>query len=807
MGYDILGNQVLLNDPDAGSTLYTYNAFGDLESQTDWNQNEYLFTYDKLGRVLTRDDQVSDLTSYIYDTKPNGLGMVSSVTCSNGIVSDYSYDEYSRLSAISENIDGTNYVSAYQHNNYNQMVQETYPSGLVVKNHFDGNGFLDEIRDAANAILWEAGASNEFRNLTSYTLGDNKLNCSKAYDALGFLTDISAKDASQAYVQNLGYDFSHSRGNLNWRKDYTQTPTLEENFGYDLTAETCLKSSQVGSSDAFTTLYDNNGNISFKTDAGTFSYTHPTKPHAVTGITGNPCTIPSCPSCNQHIDYTPFNKVSSITEDGKQLLFTYGQDRLRRKTQLYDNFVLQQTKYFLGYYEKVIDETTGTEKEYHYLSAPSGLFAVITKTDGGAGVLNYILTDHLGSIQTVTDDDGIVESTHSYDPWGRLRNATDWTFTNPCDLPFFGRGYTGHEHLLEFGLINMNGRLYDPVLGRMLSPDNFVQNAGNSQTFNRYTYAHNNPLVYTDPDGNNPFFLLMAGMMLWGGGQVLQGEAQAGRINENWGTVGGVMKVGGIAMMSSAMPVMVGGVPNPLLVGTKGFGFTILNGGSESQALRNGAFAGISAFSAYIDIKLGNFTGIEGSGFDNAMAELGHSTLKGGARGLAAGGIAYALTKDESYLWKGAGYGMAIGGGLAALRIATMGPAWIPGAEYGELENFGQVYRKGPWGWPEGNGMTIGRNVIYKLYGDLDWDRSQLFHETGHISDINSMGWFKFYARTTKEYGRSMIKNGFLNWKVEVYGLDKFGSILTLENRADYYSFQKLGYWMPNPGVYKTTWP
>jgi len=56
--------------------------------------------------------------------------------------------------------------------------------------------------------------------------------------------------------------------------------------------------------------------------------------------------------------------------------------------------------------------------------------------------------------------------------------------------------------LPEFGLINMNGRLYDPVLGRMLSPDNYVQMPDNTQNFNRYSYVLNNPLKYTDPSGN-----------------------------------------------------------------------------------------------------------------------------------------------------------------------------------------------------------------------------------------------------------------------------------------------------------------
>jgi hypothetical protein len=55
----------------------------------------------------------------------------------------------------------------------------------------------------------------------------------------------------------------------------------------------------------------------------------------------------------------------------------------------------------------------------------------------------------------------------------------------------------------------MNGRMYDPVLGMFLSPDKFVQNPSSSQHFNRYCYAHGNPLLYTDPDGNNPVLIAM----------------------------------------------------------------------------------------------------------------------------------------------------------------------------------------------------------------------------------------------------------------------------------------------------------
>ena len=117
-------------------------------------------------------------------------------------------------------------------------------------------------------------------------------------------------------------------------------------------------------------------------------------------------------------------------------------------------------------------------------------------------------TDYLGSILAITNNAGALEETHSFDAWGRKRNPSDWSSIQAIDDDFTStitdRGFTGHEHLDAFGLINMNGRLYDPVLGRMLSPDNFIQSPGSPMGMNRYMYANNNPLKFTDPSGNMP---------------------------------------------------------------------------------------------------------------------------------------------------------------------------------------------------------------------------------------------------------------------------------------------------------------
>jgi len=106
-----------------------------------------------------------------------------------------------------------------------------------------------------------------------------------------------------------------------------------------------------------------------------------------------------------------------------------------------------------------------------------------------------------GIILYLSNPTGNVIEETNYDPWGRTRDPNTWQYDNTAGLDIIYHGFTGHEHLPEFALINMNGRMYDPVLGRMLSPDNYVQDPYNPQNYNRYAYCLNNPLKYVDPSG------------------------------------------------------------------------------------------------------------------------------------------------------------------------------------------------------------------------------------------------------------------------------------------------------------------
>jgi RHS repeat-associated protein len=159
-----------------------------------------------------------------------------------------------------------------------------------------------------------------------------------------------------------------------------------------------------------------------------------------------------------------------------------------------------------GNYEEVINHETGKTTKYHYIHGGSGLAAVFIAEEDSAETDNlyYIHKDYLGSILCLSDEDGKAVERYSFDAWGHRRNPTNWSQWQGDSTDYIvNRGFTGHEHMDIFGLINMNGRIYDPDLGRFISPDPYVQMPDNSQNFNRYSYALNNPLKYTDPSGDN----------------------------------------------------------------------------------------------------------------------------------------------------------------------------------------------------------------------------------------------------------------------------------------------------------------
>lgn len=158
-------------------------------------------------------------------------------------------------------------------------------------------------------------------------------------------------------------------------------------------------------------------------------------------------------------------------------------------------------------YEKQVKDGGALTEHKHYLVAGGESFALHTLREGVIGnkpasQVSYLHHDHLGSLAAVSSESGAVIERLAYDPWGKRRNVDGLADPNDTlTASTTKRGYTMHEHMDEMGVINMNGRVYDPLIGRFLTADPHIQAPDDLQSFNRYSYVKNNPLAYTDPSG------------------------------------------------------------------------------------------------------------------------------------------------------------------------------------------------------------------------------------------------------------------------------------------------------------------
>ncbi len=336
---------------------------------------------------------------------------------------------------------------------------------------------------------------------------------------------------------------------------------------------------------------DNTGNILQKYDAGVMQYgTDGAPPNAVSRIDSSEFDM-----LPQHIAYTPFNKVAEIAETNgdKKVSVEYGSDFQRKRVT--GNGGHLETIYIGKGFER---HTMGQNANFNnpdgvydisYIYGKDGLLAFyLIKTDTAEndpiiGQMYYVHKDHLGSPVAITDENAEVLARYSYDAWGRARNPYDLTYSDiQEEFAVFNRGYTGHEHIKDFDLINMNGRVYDPITARFLSPDNYIQMSSNSQNLNRYSYCLNNPLIHTDPDGE--WVHLVIGGLIGGIANLI---ANTDNIENFWDGVY-YFNIGGLAGSLAAGVGM--GVSSYLATGSFTAGFL-----GTSTYLATGAFAGATA--------------------------------------------------------------------------------------------------------------------------------------------------------------------------------------------------------------------
>ena len=309
------------------------------------------------------------------------------------------------------------------------------------------------------------------------------------------------------------------------------------------------------------------------------------------------------------ITWTSYNKPASITQGSRTLSFLDDP-----KHQRFQQVTPQGTTLYFDSFGAHAEFNPGSGQWNEYLKVGNVMvgvrfLALATETV----TLRYFHTDHLGSIAVITDGNGAVAERLSYDAWGKRR------FANGADDPAGSvtsqttYGFTGQEELSVTGLVHLNGRVYDSLIGRMMSADPTVPDALNPQAWNRYSYVGNDPLTFTDPTGYS-----------W--------------LSSFFSSIGNFFKsifsnaiVRAIVQIAIAAVLTLGNVPLAIAAAASTAIVTGLSGGKLGQILKAAVIAGATAFAF-------NQVGTAFAGPSNFLANVAGHAAVGCLSAVASGG-------------------------------------------------------------------------------------------------------------------------------------------------------------------------
>jgi RHS repeat-associated protein len=520
MTYDSQSKKRAMDDPDMGSWDYLYDKSGNLEFQKDGKGQVIEFKYDGLNR-LSRKNYWNPCGTYpppgdppqctihhsvvfVYDDSdvPNSKGMLTKIYIDPPGAEpkeDYilEYDVMQRPKITRKIIGAEEVIVQKTYDSAGRVVSITYPGNHVYSYEYDVGGNLKNLKDNTGLNVVEYSDFTALGQPGLATFSNGVVTDYDYYPETGRLTTLQTNGPGYEFYQNFGYWYD-GKGNITIIQDkYDNGSTkILHSYGYD--ALDRLGTAAGSGADVYSRiyLYDRIGNITSKSDVGTYRYDpYGTRPHAVKSILANGPIYEQVPEINIVYDYD--QKPTLIQKKNAQgqwedVEFTYDGNSQRVKKVSPDQTAL----YFGDLYEKRIGEDTF--KILHLFAGSRRVASIwLDNVNGSVLFQQFYHPDHLGSTNIVTDQNGNKKERNEFFPFGtyRVEEEDDPNFPNV----FYT--YTGQEEDDELEFYNYKARLYDPVLGRFISPDPIDSDTEDPQTLNRYAYVRNNPTNRIDPTG------------------------------------------------------------------------------------------------------------------------------------------------------------------------------------------------------------------------------------------------------------------------------------------------------------------
>jgi len=490
-----------LTSPDTGLTQYQVNASGELSSSINANNQQTIYSYDGLNRLIQIDYEGAALDIQLnYDEGTNGNGHLTSATDESGST-QFQYDSRGLATLISSNIAGSNYVTGYSFNDADELTNITYPSGIVVSYTYDTAGRISglqldnsgTISDIVSSITWKGN------QLGSYLYGNN-LKTDYLYDSAGRLVEKQYGSLSNRFQNQLD-----NQGNItsqNWTRVGAQSTNAYE---YDQMSR-LTKDSEASLNLALTYGYDSIGNRIIKQEANSgesITYQYEPNSNRLSTINANSIQRDNTGNIltdgNRTYQYNTSGRLSQSNNilSGMQGNYTYNFLGQRVRKQL-SGSQIDDIRYvydsannnrLLGEYD-----ASGTRvREYIYLNnADESQLVAQIESDG---TIHYIHTDHLDSPRLASNQNQTFIWRWDSDAFGE-EQANEDLDGNGSDVVINLR-FPGQYYDLETGLQYNYFRDYDPSTGRYVQSDPIGLEGG----LNTYGYVDGNPLYWSDPYG------------------------------------------------------------------------------------------------------------------------------------------------------------------------------------------------------------------------------------------------------------------------------------------------------------------
>jgi RHS repeat-associated protein len=513
----------------------TYDAFDEPVHTFDHAGRERHLFYDDFGRLdLTYDDDGD--TQWIYDVAPNGgggdtIGRLVQTISPSGQTVDYGYEgplngrNRGLLSNITEHLQspaqgGTTVDLSvdYTYDDFSRLSRIDYPavagSRFSVQYCPDANGHVVSVRDPnakcdeenSTGVYWQLVDPDQGFRVGTERLGNGTCNGSgvlttRHFDEhTGKLDDIQSECGGNLF-RHLTYRYNDS-GSMVSRGN----PAPTETFDYDNAG----RIQTVNGALAFTYSSVDHG-LSYQNGVGEYTpqlgdddeprdyyWTHDVDQNTYLRNAAGAQTSRSGPNVQgqtQSITYTTFDLPTHVAQGSSYAVdFRYDASGTRA-VKTATGLTGEDATFYVGDLFQRVEHSQGTPKNRNMIYAGGRLVAIATNTDDDPAhpTLHYLHDDAIGSIQAITAPDGTVEATRDFSAFGVERGGQALF----DEVPY---GFTGQEHDADLGLVNMHGRIYDPVLAQFLSPDPYMATPY-GHGINAFAYVNNRPLDFTDPSG------------------------------------------------------------------------------------------------------------------------------------------------------------------------------------------------------------------------------------------------------------------------------------------------------------------